>query len=191
MKKLFLLSLVMFSTLTVSAQYWLQYKTEADELKGTQAKSYHAIKIPNKGIITLDDNIEVLTFTTFDGIFNFETYEHSFTVVEGIFGMYGENGELVKKENIMLSVSRESPEFAIADITHRYPGKINNPTNILNVVSWIRDNKGSLRLIIPRYGKTDFDVTLPTFLSQKVPNSGQSNSKGTQKKSAKRPTRRK
>ena len=178
----------MFSTLTVSAQYWIQYKTEADALKGTQANSYHAVKIPDKGIITLDDNKDVFTFTTFEGIFNYELYQRVFPVVNGIFGMYGENGELVAKEEVMVSVSKESPEFAVADYSR---SELKNSSGISKVASWVRNSKGSVRIILQRYGKTDFDVTLPTFLSQKVPSSGQSNSKGTQKKSTKRPTRRK
>ncbi len=40
-------------------------------------------------------------------------------------------------------------------------------SGIRQVASWIRNNKGSVRIIIPRYGESDFDVTVPTFLSQK------------------------
>ncbi len=188
MKKLLLMSLVLFSTLTVSAQYWIQGKTEADELKGTKAYSYHAIKIPEKGILILDDDKDVLKITTFEGIFNYELYDGVYAVVNGIFGMYGENGELVAKEEVMVSVSKESPRFAIADYSR---SALNNSSGISKVASWIRNSKGSVRIILPRYAKTDFDVTLPTFLSQKEPNSGQSNSKSTQKKSPKKPIRRK
>ena len=103
MKKLFLLSLVMFSTLTVSAQYWLQYKTEADALKGTQARSYHAVKIPDIGIISLEDSedqISCLTFLFSEGCLIMKNiYLKGFTVVNAIFGMYGENGDLIGKEN--------------------------------------------------------------------------------------------
>lgn len=188
MKKIYLLSLVMFSTLTVSAQYWLPYKTEADALKGTQADSYHAIIIPDKGIISLDDEKDMFTFSIFEGVFNYELYQRVFHVVNGIFGMYGENGELVAKEEVMVSVSKENPDIAYADCSR---SALKNSSGISKVASWVRNSKGSVRIILPRYGKTDFDVTLPTFLSQKVPNSGQSKSKGTQKKSTKRPTRRK
>ena len=85
-------------------------------------------------------------------------------------------------------LSKENPDFAIADCSR---SALKNSSGISKVASWVRNSKGSVRIILPRYGKTDFDVTLPTFLSQKVPNSGQSKSKGTQKKSTKRPTRRK
>ena len=188
MKKLFLLSLVMFSTLTVSAQYWLQYKTEADALKGTQARSYHAVKIPDVGIISIEDSEDQISCMTFSGLFDYEKYLSHFTVVNAIFGMYGENGDLIGKENIRMSTSDESPDYASASASF---SSLGNVEGIRKVAAWIRNSKGSIRIIIPRYGKTDFDVTLPTFLSQKVPNSGLSNTKGTQKKSTKRPTRRK
>jgi len=186
MKKLVLLLSVVFTTLSSSAQYWYQYKTEADELKGTQANSYHAVKIPEKGIVTLDDNNDVFTFATFEGMFNYESYQRFFTVVEGLFGMYGENGELVRKETIMLGVSKESPDFAIADCSRNYPGKTENSASIRRVASWVRGNKGSVRFVIPRYGRTDFDITLPTMLSHKEPTEskpkGKSQNRGTVKK---------
>lgn len=189
MKKLLLLTFVLFSTLAASAQYWYQYKTEADELKGTSASSYHAVKIPDIGIITLEDNKDVLTFTTFEGIFDYEKYQTYFTVVNALFGMYGENGELIEKEEIMISVSEESPYFAIADCSRSL---LKNSSKISNVASWIRNNKGSVRFVIPRYGKTDFDVTLPTMQSHKESSNGQVKSKNTSpNKGAKRPVRKK
>lgn len=189
MKKLLLLSLVLFSTLTVSAQYWYQYKTEADELKGTQARSYHAVKIPDVGIVTIEDAEDAISCITFTGLFNYEKYLSHFTVVNAIFGMYGENGELIGKENIRMSTSDESPDFATANANF---SSLGNVAGIRKVASWIRNNKGSIRIIVPRYGKTDFDVTLPTMQSHKEPSSGQVKPKGTsQNKGAKRPVRKK
>lgn len=186
MKKIVLLLFVVFTSLSSSAQYWYQYKTEADELKGTQANSYHAVKIPEKGIVTLDDNNDVFTFVTFEGMFNYESYQRVFTIVEGLFGMYGENGELIGKETVMLGVSRESPDFAIADYSRNYPGKEKNAASIKRVATWVRGNKGSVRFVIPRYGRADFDITLPTMLSHKEPSrnkpKGTSRNMGTIKK---------
>ena len=159
MKKIIMLLSVVITTLTASAQYWHQVKSEADELKGTQAQIRHIIEIPGKGIISLDDDKDIFSFTTYDGIFSYESPRKYLNVVEGIFGWYGEDGELLGKENILLNVNYY---------------------------------KGSVRIIIPRYGKTDFDVTLPTFLSQIKPSNEQSKPKGTpQKKSTKKPIRRK
>ena len=187
MKKIISLLFVLFTTLTASAQYWFQYKNEADELKGTEASSFHAVKIPDKGIITLDDDKDVFTFTTFEGLFNYEKYQRVFTVVNAIFGLYGENGDLLGKEEIMISVSSESPNFAIADCSR---SQLKNSSSISKVASWVRNSKGSVRFVIPRYGKTDFDVTLPTMQSHKEPS--QAKPKGaSQSKNTKRPIRRK
>ena len=69
---------------------------------------------------------------------------------------------------------------------------LKNSYGVSKVATWIRYNKGSVRIIIPRYRKTDFDVTLPTMLSHKEPSSGQVKPKGaSQKKGAKRSVRKK
>ena len=185
MKKLFLLSLVSLLPLLVSAQVWSQYKTDADELKGTQARSSHFIEIPKEGAVMLDDNQYILGVVTYNGIFDYKPYEDDFKVAMGIFGMYDETGKLVEKREIMVSVHDDlSSATADSRIT------VLKNSGIIKVVSWIRNNKGSVRIIIPRYAKSDFDVTIPTFLSQKSQVSKQAKSKGTvQRKSPKKPVR--
>jgi hypothetical protein len=162
MKKLILLSLVFITTLSASSQNWIQYKKDADELKGTQASSRHFIEIPEKGVVMLDDNLALLGFVTYNGIFDYKPYKDDFNVAIGIFGMYDETGKLVDKKEIMVSV-HDDPSSASADIRIT----VLKNSGISQVASWIRNNKGSVRIIIPRYGKSDFDVTVPTFLSQK------------------------
>ena len=176
MKKTILLSLVLLSPLLVSAQIWSQYKAEADELKGTQTKSRHFIEIPEEGVVVLDDNFDIFGFVTYNGIFDYKPYEYDFNVAIGIFGMYDETGKLVEKREIMVSV-HDNPSNASADsrIT------LLKNSGIRQVASWIRNNKGSVRIIIPRYEKSDFDVTVPTFLSQK-PSGTKQGPRGTTKK---------
>ena len=186
MKKTFLLSLVLLSPLLVSAQIWSQYKTDADELKGTQARSSHFIEIPEEGAVVLYDNYDLFGFVTYNGIFDYKPYEYDFNVAMGIFGMYDETGKLVEKREIMVSVA-DNPSSATADsrIT------VLKNSGIRQVASWIRNNKGSVRIIIPRYGKSDFDVTVPTFLSQKSQNNKQVKSKGTVQRNSPKKTVRK
>lgn len=174
MKKFILLSFVLLSPLLLSAQVWIQDKTDADELKGTQAKSLHFIEIPEEGVVVLYDNYDAFGFVTYNGIFDYKPYKYDFNVAMGIFGMYDEAGKLVGKREIMVSVADE-PSRAIADsrIT------LLENSGIRQIASWIRNNKGSVRIIIPRYAKSDFDVTLPTFLSSKNQNRKQVKSKGT------------
>ena len=185
MKKIILLSLVLLSPLLVSAQVWSQYKTEADELKGTQARSSHFIEIPGEGAVVLYDDYDLFGFVTFNGIFDYKPYENDFNVAMGIFGMYDETGKLVEKKEIMVSV-HDDPTSASADsrIT------VLRNSGISQVASWIRNNKGCVRIIIPRYGKLDFDVTVPTFLSQKQAGT-KSRPKGTTQKRGVKPSVRK
>lgn len=189
MKKIISLVFVLFITLTASAQYWYQYKTEADELKGTKASSYKAI-VTNMGIITLDDKEDIFNFSLSEGQFDYES-NGSFRVVDGLFGKYNESGELVGKEIISLAVSKSSPNFATTNYYWRdFKGA--NTDGIKKIATWIRLFKGSVRIVIPRYGRTDFDVRVPTMLSQKEPNTEQTKPKrSSQSRSTKKPVRKK
>ena len=175
MKKLFILSLVLFSSLSALAQTWEQYKKEADELKGTPARSYHSINIPEQGIVMLYDNLKGFAFGTYEGIFNYEKHDYDLIVVNGIVGMYDDAGKLIGKEEIMATVNDENPKQAFARSDNQF---LKNTSGIKKVVSWIQNNKGSVRIVFPRYGESDFDVTIPTFLSQKTNKSKQAKPKG-------------
>ena len=192
MKKILVLLLsVMLSVVTygqskgLSAQSWSQYTTDADELRGTQASLKHFVEIPDEGVVVLDDKLNMFGFVSFNGIFDYKPYQYDFNVTTGIFGMYDEAGKLVGKREIMLSVHDDATS-ASADsrIT------VLKNSGIGEVASWIRNSKGSVRIIIPRYGKLDFDITVPTFLSQKPLKSKQTKSKGTvQRKNTKKSVR--
>lgn len=180
MKKIISLTFVMFMTLTASAQYWQKSSSEGDELTGAKATSSIVTKIPGKGIISLDDNDNSFFIQTFEGIFNYERINRYGPGVIAIFGMYDEADKLISKEEIFLFVSSESPKYAL--------GK-DDAAKREKVASWIRNQKGSVRIVIPRYGDVAFDVKVPTVLSQKVPSS--TNKPQTRSSSGtKRPVRR-
>ena len=164
MKRLFLLLSLMCVILTSSAQHWEKHHEDADELKGTPAVDLHYADISNIGSIIIVDDKDILTFSLRKGIFDYKRYEEYY-VVDGIAGMYGENGNLVEKVNIRINVSEDSPNFAQAYINTDFGYEGSGA--IKKVLSWIRNNKGSVRFLIPKYGGTDFDVKLPTLLSQK------------------------
>lgn len=165
MKKI-IMSLIFTSvSLTGSAQYWEKIHKDADELKGTPAIDLHLVNVPGVGSVTIHDNKDYLFFKVNKGIFDYKLYNAYYTVAEGIAGLYSDNGELVEKVAIRVSVSEDSPSYAQAyfntDLDYEGSGAIRK------VISWIRDSKGSVRFIIPKYGSTDFDVKVPTLLSPK------------------------
>ena len=164
MKKLFLLLSLMCVILSSSAQRWVKHHEDADELKGLPATNLHYADISNIGSVIIVDDKDILTISLRKGLFDYKSYDEYY-VVDGIAGMYGENGNLVEKLNIRINVSADSPNFAQAyyntDFGYEGSGAIKK------VLTWIRNNKGSIRFIIPKYGGTDFDVKLPTLLSQK------------------------
>lgn len=188
MKKSFLLLLLMSMTLTGNAQYWEKIHKDADELKGTPAINLHLVNVPGVGSVTIHDNKDYLFFKVKKGIFDYKLYNVYYTVAEGIAGLYSDNGELVEKLAIRVSVSEDSPSYAQAhfDTDLGYEGS----GAIRKVISWIRDSKGSVRFIIPQYGGTDFDVKVPTLLSQKQAEK-KSRPKGATQRSETKPTVRK
>lgn len=188
MKRFILFLLLVCVVLTSSAQRWEKRHQDADELKGTSAVDLHFADISNMGVIVILDNKDLLTIGLKKGIFDYKRYE-DYYVVEGIAGLYGENGELIEKANIRIEVSEDSPSFVQAyfntDLSYEGSGAIKK------VLSWIRNKKGSVRFIIPLYGGTDFDVKLPTFLSQEQKGTKSKPKGTTQNKGAKIPARKK
>lgn len=164
-------------SITVSAQHWNRYKTEADELKGTSASSRHYIKLSGKGMVIINDNEDLLSFYSSTGSFDYKSFEGE-KVILGKFGMYDTTGKLVEKVDIMMAIVDEVNSIAIADGHYTSIDK----SGLSTVLSWLRSKRGSLRVIIPRYNEPDFDVTVPTLLSQTTQKRGQAKSKGVHRK---------
>lgn len=184
MKKILMLLILMSSVLTSYAQHWEKIHKDADELKGTPAINLHLVNVSGVGSVTILDNKDYLVFKVNNGIFDYKLYNAYYTVVDGITGLYSENGELVEKFAIRVSVSEETPSYAQAyfNTALGYEGS----GAIRKVTSWIRDSKGSVRFIIPRYGSTDFDIKVPTLVSNKQVGT-KSRTKGTTQKRATKP----
>ena len=184
MKKILMLLILMSSVLTSYAQHWEKIHKDADELKGTPAINLHLVNVSGVGSVTILDNKDYLVFKVNNGIFDYKLYNAYYTVVDGITGLYSENGELVEKFAIRVSVSEETPSYAQAyfNTALGYEGS----GAIRKVTSWIRDSKGSVRFIIPRYGSTDFDIKVPTLVSNKQVGT-KSRTKGTTQKKATKP----
>ena len=189
MKKNVLLLLLMFMTLTGSAQYWEKHHEDADELKGTPATNLYYANISNVGVVIIMEDTDLLTFSVKKGVFDYKHYKTYYTVVDGIVGLYDENGDLVEKVVVRINVSEDSPNFAQAYINTDF--EYEGSGAIKKVLSWIRNGKGSVRFIIPKYGGTDFDVKLPTLLSQKQAGKRTIPQKTTQRRGTKTTVRKK
>lgn len=148
MKKLFLLTLILLSSITINAQNWSQVNTK------TGSAQY--IEIPDVGFVFINDKTDALTFYATNGIFDFSP-DGEYNKGTGMCSIYDGNGKLVNKSIMRFGGGEEEPSIAVAL----------NSSIVSKVVSWIRNNKGSVRIIIPRYRDTDFDITVPTFSSQK------------------------
>lgn len=188
MKRILLFLSLMCVIFSSSAQRWEKLHEDADELKGIPASNSHYANISNIGVIIILDDTDLLTISLRKGIFDYKRYKEYY-VVDGIVGLYGENGDLVEKIKVRINVSEDSPNFA--QVYYNNDFGYEGSGAIKKVLSWIRNNKGSIRFIIPKYGGTDFDVKLPTIISQEQTGTKSKSQRTTQKKGSKLPARKK
>lgn len=178
-EKIALFLVLFLSSLTASAQHWTLHKEDADELTGVPASSRHYMKITGKGMFVVNDDVDVLGFYTDTGSFDYQQYAgDNDKLTLGKFSLYNATGKLIEQVEIMMRVIDEDCTIAIADGSFTSLDKI----GVIKVSSWIRNKRGKVRVRIPRSLDSDFDMTVPTFLSQSSQRKKQSTSKRSYRK---------
>lgn len=165
------------SSLTMFAQQWTLNKTNANKEAGVPASSRHYIKMSGKGMFVVNDDVDILGFQTSVGSFDYQSYAGN-KVTLGKFSLYDSTGKLIDNIDIMMSILDEENSIAVADGSLTSLDKI----GVREVVFWIRNKRGKVRVRIPRSEGPDFDMTVPTFLSQSSQRGKQSKTKRTYRK---------
>ncbi len=165
-----LMSFLCFTPFVFAQQetQWVKRIIPADELKGEKGGVSYVYEDSN-GSFTFRDNTTIVEFCTYTlSTFNYGLkklpkgslpykpfYESGsdayYRCVDGIVGYYV-NGSLNKKENVSFYTGADS------DYKHASPNE-EVSRRILNHIK----NKGSIRIIIPLYGGSDFDITVPRY----------------------------
>lgn len=146
MKRIFITLLLAIIPVFANAQWQIE-QTQADELKGTVASTFFFYMDGDYSFM-FDNNSKQLMVNTESGIFDYESYGglHS---VDALIGLYKDGALVEKFTSTLLMTKDESSSAMLADVE-----------KVKKVLYWLRDT-GNVRFIIDRYGKSDFDLTVP------------------------------
>ena len=140
---------------------WLYYKnTVADELLGRSEDTKTYMYFAHNGTTfcgsvsactTSIDKIKYFTITNSKGIFDYN-YDDGYYYVTALIRFYDENDNLVDKCKRDFGISKK-------DKTCCY-------INDEKVVNYIKNSKGYVRVIIPRYKSSKLDIKFPSLASE-------------------------
>ena len=171
MKKLLLTFILALScTLGVMAQTegkWHVLQVEPDELKDEPGGLSYVYEVENVGwfIVREWDKYQFM-------ISSFHPFaaEHVSDLVSSydgelvLVGIYDENGKLTEKFEMWLDLVRDS---GYKDLRTRDAGFMNNPVGqkkkVRKIFEALRSGVGYVRIVAPRYDKSDFDIKILAF----------------------------
>ena len=174
MKKLLLTFILALScTLGVMAQTegkWHVLQVEPDELKDEPGGSRYVYEVENVGwfIVREWDKYQFM-------ISSFHPFaaEHVSDLVSSydgelvLVGIYDANGKLTEKFEMWLDLVRDS---GYKDLRTRDAGFMNNPVGqkkkVRKIFEALRSGVGYVRIVAPRYDKSDFDIKILAFQEQ-------------------------
>lgn len=144
MKKVIMILAAMLVGMSASAQTnWIEEVVEADELKGTpRYEMYIYYAEESDFAFTYGSTMKIVLFSTLTGIFDYDD-----NWVMGILIGYYKDGVLVKKEKA--EGWKNDPDCI------KFMNNYGRP-----MIEWL-ESGGDVRIIAPRYNRTDLDVTIP------------------------------
>jgi len=152
MKK-FIMALVCLMTmvLSVNAQNgWNKTVFNADELKGTESYTSYYYEDVN-GMVVFFSNEPCYKLVTQSGIFDYGVLGDDDVIVT--IGFYDINNKLIKKEQSAFYVSSKDKGSCFLSAALKERGAF--------FKKYIEEEKGYVRIIAPRYGRSDFDIKIP------------------------------
>ena len=155
MKKIFILCFAIVAICTnTNAQYygfcdWTEVYLEADELKGKKERYSNAYVKDNGDFFACFSDDKYVIIKTQDGFFNYN-YEYNNFVVDVTIGFYKDN-ILIEKDVVHFRTMSES---GYSNVAFSYIG---DGKKIIKHLKYI----GDVRIIAPKYGDKDFDITIP------------------------------
>lgn len=151
--------LIMAAAVPMMAQEWEIQSVDGDELRGTKADTFLVYEHKD-GVVVVSQANEVVIVKTNNGIFDFSGMDGH---VNAIIGLYDTDGALVDKLKFFAYGTLKNPESVLMkDYTMRMFNS-NHPDNhqTTRMIDFIKSKKGSVRIILPRYGDTDLDMKIP------------------------------
>lgn len=161
MKKLLTTIALMLAALAVNAQgTWEKHVIEADELTNEEEGAAYIFTDPKMGAFVFwGFDTYQFRLTSDAGQFDIDSYG-----VEVIVGLYDGEGKLEEKFNMWLDYERST---ANRYVRTRNAGGFNNPigqkAKVKKIFAHLKSGEGYVRIVAPRYNKTNFDLKILPF----------------------------
>ena len=158
----FLIATLMMA-LTISqvahAQKWDTTFFAADELEGIEAYYAYHIADSTGNVFNFWSNENTnFRVVSSSGIFD---WHGNFNIVRATIGYYDASNKLVEKKDIQLVVADGRGDMAEPN-TSIGIGSISNKKKAIQLLNYLRNEEGYIRILIPLYGRIDkFDLTIP------------------------------
>lgn len=158
MKKIFLiLFFALFMCMSINAQQWTVVNNSGDELRGTTASTSYMWTEYNGTFYYQDNDDKLFIINTSEGIFNSNGQRGTKgrPIVVGLVGFYNEDDSMIEKMELTFEINEGSQ--SVYPNKYTYKGG-NNYKRSKHVLDFIQNNKGYVRILIPRYNKTDLEL---------------------------------
>lgn len=150
-KVLWLIVCLMTMVLSVNAQNWQTETTQGDELKGTSAKTMNIYTDDSGTFVFTNEDSYAFMVVTNEGIFDYDIDKYA---KRTIVGLYDANNVLIEKLDLPLQRTFiTSSHGKVMGCVKKNVGE--------KILSFIKSEKGYVRIIAGRYDRTDFDFKVP------------------------------
>jgi len=153
MKKIFIFSIMCLFAVFANAQGWTSDFHEADELKGQKAYTCYSFTNETGMFVFFSDPDDLFKIATFDGFFDYGRYHTTHVII----GLYDEDDKLIDKIDYWIYVQKDNSSIAF-----------DNGKKPKKVINYLKQNKGYIRIIADRYGKSSFDFKVPCLDTHNV-----------------------
>ena len=142
-----------------NAQKWDTTFFAADELEGIEAYYAYHITDSTGNVFNFwsndDKNFRVVCSS---GIFD---WSGNFHIVKATIGYYDASKKLIEKKDIQLVVADGRGDVAELNTSIGITA-VSNKKKAIQLLNYLRDEEGYVRILIPLYGRNDkFDLTIP------------------------------
>ena len=155
-KVLWLIVCLMTMVVSVNAQNgWETLKSGGDELKGSSPSVEHLYKCDEGEICFFDGSESIFMVVTYNGFFDYDVDNY---VKGAIIGLYDINDNLIEK--IKTPTQRTFWVGWVGEENKDMMGCIKKDVGE-KIVSFLKNQKGFVRIIAERYSRSDFDIKIP------------------------------
>jgi hypothetical protein len=155
MKRL-IMAIVCLMTMVFSANAqngWEKTKFPGDELKGEKETCLNIYTNDEGSFVFSDEKDDGFMVTTQRGFFDYDIDNYAKGT---IIGLYDQNGVLLEK----MDLPTQRTFFTTSSSNHKTMGCIKKAA-AKKIISFIKEQKGYVRIIAERYSRTDFDIKVP------------------------------